>query len=375
MNIRERFKNNQPESGLAEFRSSLLESVARCGFTTKEDIAKLVESELRTRPDLSVSGYDLQKLITFLVSSVNVFEIITDVFDNEEVDTIYVNSPDCIIIESKSGMRDLNLTIADMDRFVKEVIENCVYDTKDDGRIIDAISPTGVHFHIVLEPLVLSSPVMVVKKFYPQIANFKSLVDSDFVSESMVDYLSSAVNANKSIVIKGLPNSGKTTLLNALVSKISYDQRVVIVSDFEELVVPQKNIVRCKSSGLELQELMKLLPHRIIVDSCVNSKFLSDLMKSGMGGLIITSDNLASAELNIPGAVIIELKKLKDGTRKIVSVCEDSELFRFDEDHVEDGKVMGKFEVLYDMPRYEATVSDDFELEELANLSEHLGES
>ena len=85
MNIRERFKNNQPESGLAEFRSSLLESVARCGFTTKEDIAKLVESELRTRPDLSVSGYDLQKLITFLVSSVNVFEIITDVFDNEVV--------------------------------------------------------------------------------------------------------------------------------------------------------------------------------------------------------------------------------------------------------------------------------------------------
>ena len=375
MNIRERFKSNQPESALTEFRSSLMDSVARCGFTSKEDIAKLVESELRNRPDISVSGYDLQKLITFLVSSVNAFEIITDVFDNEEVDTIYINSADSIIIESKSGIRDLNLTIADMDRFVEEIIENCTYETKDEGRIIDAISPTGVHFHIVLEPLVLSSPVMVVKKFYPQIANFKSLIDSDFVSENMVDYLSGAVNANKSIVIKGLPNSGKTTLLNALVSKISYDQRVILVSDFEELVLPHKNIVRCKSSGLELQELMKLLPHRIVVDSCINSKFISDLMKSGMNGLIITSDNVASAELNMPGAVIIELKKLKDGSRKIVSVCEDSELFRFDEDHFEDGKVMGKFEVLYDMPRYEATVSDDYELEELANLSEHLGES
>lgn len=372
MNIRERIKNNQQDSGLVEFRNSLMDSVARCGFTTKEDIAKLVESELRTRPDISMSGYDLQKLITFLVSSVNAFEIITDVFDNEEVDTIYVNSSDCIIVESKSGIRDLNLTIADMDRFIEDIINNCQYDTKDEGRIIDAVSSTGVHFHIVMEPLVLSSPVMVVKKFYPQIANFQSLLDSGFIMEQMVDYLSGAVNANKSIVIKGLPNSGKTTLLNALVSKISSEQRVVLVSDFEELVLPHRNVVRCKSSGLELQELMKLLPNRVVVDSCVNAKFMSDLMKSGMSGLIITSDNVASAELNIPGAVIIELRKLKDGTRKIVSVCEDSELFRFDEDHFEDGKVMGKFEVLYDMPRYEATVSDDFELEQLANLSEHL---
>ena len=124
MNIRERIKNNQQDSGLVEFRNSLMDSVARCGFTTKEDIAKLVESELRTRPDISMSGYDLQKLITFLVSSVNAFEIITDVFDNEEVDTIYVNSSDCIIVESKSGIRDLNLTIADMDRFIEDIINN-----------------------------------------------------------------------------------------------------------------------------------------------------------------------------------------------------------------------------------------------------------
>jgi len=63
---------------------------------------------------------------------------------------------------------------------------------------------------------------------------------------------------------------------------------------------------------------------------------------------------------------------LKDGTRKIVSVAEGQELFRFDEDYVEDGKVMGKFEVLCDMPKYEMTVSDDYELEELANLSEQI---
>lgn len=375
MNIRDRIKNNKYDSNLIEFRESLLESVARCGYTTKEDIGKLVESELRSNPDVNISSYDLQKLVMFLVSSVNAFEIITDVFDNEDVDTIYVNSPNCIIAETATGTRDLNLTIADMDKFVEEIIKNCTYDTKDEGRIIDAISPTGVRFHIVLEPLVLSSPVMVVKKFYPQIANFQTLIDNDFINDKMADYLSGAVSASKNVIIKGLPNCGKTTLVNALVTKIRPENRVVIVSDFEEIVLPHTNMIRCKSSGLELKELLKLLPQRVVVDGSEDHIFINDLVKSGMNGLIISGDNLSLKLLDLPNSIVVEIKKLKDGSRKIVSVTEDGqEVFRFDAEYVEDGKVMGKFEVLCDMPKYETTITDDYELEELANLSEQLSE-
>ena len=375
MNIRDRIKNNKYDSNLIEFRESLLESVARCGYTTKEDIGKLVESELRNNPDVNISSYDLQKLVMFLVSSVNAFEIITDVFDNEDVDTIYVNSPNCIIAETSTGTRDLNLTIADMDKFVEEIIKNCTYDSKDEGRIIDAISPTGVRFHIVLEPLVLSSPVMVIKKFYPQIANFQTLIDNDFINDRMADYLSGAVSASKNIIIKGLPNCGKTTLVNALVSKIRPEKRVVIVSDFEEIVLPHTNMIRCKSSGLELKELLKLLPQRVVIDGSEDHIFINDLVKSGINGLIISGDNLSLKLLDLPNSVVVEIKKLKDGSRKIISVTEDGqEVFRFDAEYVEDGKVMGKFEVLCDMPKYETTITDDYELEELANLSEHLSE-
>ena len=372
MNIRERIKNSKYDTGFAELKESLLNAVARCGYTTKEEIGKLVESELRNNPDTNISSYDLQKLITFLVSSVNAFEIITDVFDNEDVDTIYINSPSSIIAESKGNTRDINLTIADMDKFVEEIIKNCHYDTKNNGRIIDAISPTGVRFHIIMEPLVMPYPAMVVKKFYPQIANFQSLIDCGFINDKMADFLSSAVNASKNIIIKGLPNSGKTTLLNALVSKIRPEQRVLIVSDYEEMVLPHRNMIRCKSNGVNISELMKLLPQRVIVDNCENTILLNDLLKTGVNGLIITTDEFHSEITELENTVIVELKKLKDGSRKIVSVTEGQELFRFDEDYVEDGKVMGKFEVLCDMPKYEMTVSEDYELEELANLSEQI---
>lgn len=372
MNIRERIQNSKYDTGLSELKKTLLEAVARCGYTTKEDIGKLVEAELRNNPDANISSYDLQKLITFLVSSVNAFEIITDVFDNEDVDTIYINSSTSIIAEYKGVCRDINLTIADMDKFVEEIIHNCNYDSKDGGRIIDAVSPTGVRFHIVMEPLVLNSPAMVVKKFYPQIANFQSLIDNGFIIDKMADFLSGAVSASKNIIIKGLPNSGKTTLLNALVSKIRPEQRVILVSDYEEMVLPHKNMIRCKTTGTSVSELMKLLPQRIVIDSCENFALTKNLLQSGMSGLIVTMDEMSSENLNLENSVIVELKKLKDGTRKIVSVTEGQELFRFDEDYVEDGRVMGKFEVLCDMPQYEMTVSDDYELEELANLSEQI---
>ncbi len=372
MNIRARIKNSQYETDLGELKSTLLEGVARCGYTTKEEIGKLVELELRNHENVNLSSYDLQKLITFLYSSVNSFEIITDVFDNEDVDTIFVNSQNSVIAENKDGVRDLNITIADTDKFIEDIIKHCVYFKEEDGKIINAISPTGVRFHIVQSPVVMSSPVMVIKKFKPQVANFQSLIDTGFVSDKMADFLSAAVSAQKNIIIKGLPNSGKTTLLNAMASKIRGDQRVVLISNFSELVMVQNNIVKCKLNNINNSELLKLLPQRVIIDGCQDPKFITELIDAGMLGVIATMDNILLDKENIKGSVVVELRKLKDGTRKIISVTEgDEELFRFDSDYVEDGKVIGRFEVLKDIPKYEIS-NDDYELEQLASLSEEL---
>ncbi len=375
MNIRARIKNSKYDMDLTELKSVLLEAVARCGYTTKEEIGKLVEMELRNHENMSVSNYDLQRLITFLVSSVNAFEVITDVFDNDEdVDTVFVNSLTSVVAEGKNGVRDLNLTIADGDKFVEEILKNCNYTKKENGKIIDAVSSTGVRFHIIMEPLVSAAPVMVIKKFKPQIANFQSLIDNDFIIDKMADFLSLAISAHRNIIVKGLPNSGKTTLLNALVSKIRGDQRIVLVSDFDEIKISHNNIVRCRLDGVKVSELLRLLPQRIVLDGCNNPEIIRELIKSDITGIIVSTDNIAEDLHDIPNSVTINLKKLTDGTRKIISVTEEQdELFRFDADYVEDGKVIGRFETLRDIPLYDAN-NEDYELEELASLSEHLAE-
>ena len=73
----------------------------------------------------------MRKFLVFLVAIITTVCIGVTFYQfarNDEVikvntQTIYINSSDCIIIESKSGLRDLNLTIADMDRFVKEIVD------------------------------------------------------------------------------------------------------------------------------------------------------------------------------------------------------------------------------------------------------------
>ncbi len=375
MNIRERIKNNKFDMDLAELKSNLLDAVSRCGYTTKEEIGKLVETELRNHENLNISSYDLQKLITFLVSSVNAFEIITDIFDNdEEVDTIFVNSLTNIVAEYKSGIKDLNLTIADGDKFVEEILKNCTYIKDDRDGIIDAVSPTGVRFHIMLDAFNQSVPIMVIKKFKPQIANFQSLIDNDFIIDKMADFLSLAISAHRNIIVKGLPNSGKTTLLNALVSKIRGDQRVILLSNFNEIRFPHTNMVRYRLNKITTSDVLKLLPQRVVIDNCADMDFVRELIKLDISGVIVSTDNIAEDIRDIPDTVTVVLKKLSDGSRKIVSVAEEqAELFRFDTDYVENGKVIGKFETLRDIPIYD-TNSDDYELEELATLSEHLTE-
>jgi Type II/IV secretion system protein len=63
----------------------------------------------------------------------------------------------------------------------------------------------------------------------------RSLVDSNTVSTWQARYLNSSLGMKRSLIVTGVKQTGKSTLLNSLVQLLPVDQRLVAIEDQEQL--------------------------------------------------------------------------------------------------------------------------------------------
>jgi pilus assembly protein CpaF len=202
-----------------------------------------------------------------------------------------------------------------------------------------------------------------------------------------------AARCRLNILISGGTGSGKTTMLNALSQFISEKERIVSIEDAAELKLQQPHVVRLetRTSGIEgtgaidqrdlVINSLRMRPDRIIVGECRGGEAFEMLqaMNTGHDGSMSTlhantpRDALSRVEAmvmmatnnlpleairrNIVSAVdlVIQISRLHDGSRKVMSVSEVvglegqsvvlEEIFRFVPNQMqgEDGKVRGNF--------------------------------
>jgi Flp pilus assembly CpaF family ATPase len=93
---------------------------------------------------------------------------------------------------------------------------------------------------------------------------------SDFMPAQQAQYIAEAIEMQWTILIAGRTNSGKTTLINALINLIPVGERLLIIEDTCELQPRAGNVVRrFTTSGADLKrhvfESLRDRPDRIIV--------------------------------------------------------------------------------------------------------------
>ncbi len=267
------------------------------------------------------------------------------------------------------------------------------------GRRVDESSPMvdarladGSRVNAIIPPLAVDGPCLSIRRFGRDPLGPDDLIANHSLTPKMLELLQGCVKARLNILISGGTGAGKTTFLNVLSSYISNRERIVTIEDAAELQLHQEHVVRLETrppniegrGAVQQRQLvintLRMRPDRIIVGEVRGEEALDMLqaMNTGHDGSLTTihantprdalsrlETMVAMANLNIPeGAirrqisaaidVVVQVSRLSDGTRKIVSIAEITgmegevvtmqDIFMFRKRGVrENGEVIGEF--------------------------------
>src|SRR6201997_453639 len=279
------------------------------------------------------------------------------------ISDILVNTHKQVYIERR-GLLELTTVRFRDDQHLFRIIDKIVSQV---GRRVDESTPMvdarlsdGSRVNAIIPPLAVDGPLLSIRRFSTDKLMPADLVERKALTPGMMELLEACVKAKMNIIIAGGTGAGKTTLLNALSCFINPKERIVTIEDAAELQLKQPHVVRLETRPPNLEgngavrqrELLvnslRMRPDRIVVGEVRGGEALDMLqaMNTGHDGSLTTlhANNprdcasrletmvlMAGAELpsraireQIGSAVnvIVHQSRLRDGTRKIVSVTE-----------------------------------------------------
>ena len=260
----------------------------------------------------------------------------------------------------------------------------------------------GSRVNAVIEPLAIDGPAVTIRKFRKKPVNPETYVNEWKASTAnMMEFMRICVQNKLNVIISGGTGSGKTTLLNTLSGFIPANERLVTIEDAAELQLKQDHVVRLETrpanmegaGAVTIRDLVKnalrMRPDRIVVGECRDGAALDMLsaMSTGHDGSMTTvhANNpkeaigrletlcmMAGMDLpakaiqeQIVGAVnlIVQIQRMSDGTRKIISISEvqglqgetvtQQEVFRFVEKGFDKNRmIVGQFQATGLIPKF-----------------------
>lgn len=188
---------------------------------------------------LSVEGYTTQELIEKIYQEMSEFSFLTPYLFSQNVEEININSWEDIKINLSNGEEITSKERFSSPTHALDVVRRLL---QTSGMILDYANPI-VRGHLVgagnvritaFAPPVIDKEIGVVSSI--RIVNPKKLGPKDFIekgtaTKEILDNIQSMVRYGISICIAGATNSGKTTLLDGILSTIPDDRRIYTIEN------------------------------------------------------------------------------------------------------------------------------------------------
>jgi len=305
---------------------------------------------------------EMQDMMQRLLDEVFGFGPLESLLRDEEITEIMVNQSDQVYVEKEGVIRPAEISLDGEDeiyRLIDRIIGPLGLHVDEASPYVDARLPDGSRVNIILPPLSLLGPVLTIRKFRSNPYTIEELVSLGTLASEQAAFLAAGVREKKSIVISGGAGTGKTTLLNAISSEISTDERIITLEDAAELRLQQSHVIplETRPPNLEgrgeitlrdlLRNALRMRPDRIIIGEVRGPEALDLLqaLNTGHRGSITTVhanspyDALTRLEtmamtsgINLPQAavreqivqavdVLVHLARDSVGKRKVAEIC------------------------------------------------------
>jgi pilus assembly protein CpaF len=328
----------------------------------QQQVDRVVRTLLKEQ-DLRLSPTDEERLVKEIRDETFGLGPIEPLLHDPEISDILVNTYRQVFVERRGKLEMTNVTFRD-DQHLRVIIDRIVSRVgrrvDEASPYVDARLPDGSRVNAIIPPLALDGPILSIRRFAVKALTMQDFINYGTVSEPMALLLQGIVRSRLNVLISGGTGSGKTTTLNILSGYIPPDERIVTIEDSAELQLQQPHVVRLETRPPNIEgkgqvtardlvrNALRMRPDRIVVGEVRSDEVLDMLqaMNTGHDGSLTTlhansaRDALTRLEtlmqmsgIALPDKamreqvasaidVVVQVSRLSDGRRKIMSVSE-----------------------------------------------------
>ena len=217
------------------------------------------------------------------------------------IEEIWINAPERVFI-ARNGRSELTNLLLTADE-VRNLIERALM---WGGRrldlsqpFVDARLPDGSRLHVAIPEITSQHWAVNIRKHVMKHSQLDDLAEIGVMSVEISRFLKEKVSEGKNVLVSGGTQAGKTTLLNALVSAIPSNERVITIEEVFELKPLLPDVVAMQTRGSNIQgegeielrrlikEALRMRPSRIVVGEVREAEALDLLiaLNSGLPGM------------------------------------------------------------------------------------------
>ena len=369
----------------------------------RDELSVLVE-RLLTEENVVVNAIERRSLVRDIQHEMLGLGPLEPLLADPTISDILVNGARQVYVERRGQLSLSEVSFADDDHLMKiidKIVSRVGRRVDESSPMADARLPDGSRVNVIIPPLALDGPVMSIRRFSVVPLTMADLIEFKTFTSEMAQVLQALATAEVNLLISGGTGSGKTTLLNIMSGFIDAGERIVTIEDAAELQLRQPHVVRLETRPPNIEgrgeitqrslvrNALRMRPDRIILGETRGPEAMDMLqaMNTGHEGSMTTihantardalgrlENMLAMGSMNMPTkvaraqiasaiGVIIQVNRLTDGRRKVMSIAETTgmegdvitmqEVFTYRQTGVEtDGTVKGYFQATGVRPRF-----------------------